>query len=335
VLYVAAPVKAGDAIVGVVTVAKPTDSFTLFLDSAQRGVISAGLLVAVAIVALGAVLSLWITRPIERLTRYAKDIRDGLRPPPPHFGGGEIGALGNAFEEMRDALEGKKYVENYVQTLTHEMKSPLSAIRGAAELLQENMPAEQRAKFLDNIVTETARMRGLVDRLLLLSTLENRKELHDVEDVALAGLIDEVAESLAPQLAAKDLTLTRELQTVPAVACERFLVRHALANLLQNAIDFSPRGGRIAVRLEPRAPGVALSVADEGPGVPAFALPRVFERFYSLQRPDSGHKSSGLGLSIVREAAVLHGGSATLENREPGGALATILLPLRPTPRTR
>lgn len=332
ILYVAAPVKAGDEIVGAVTVAKPTDSFTLFLDSAQRGVIGAGLLVALAVVALGAVLSLWITRPIERLTRYAKDIRDGLRPPPPSFGGGEIGALGRAFEEMRDALEGKQYVENYVQTLTHEMKSPLSAIRGAAELLQEDMSAPQRAKFLDNILTETARLRGLVDRLLLLSTLENRKELRDVEEVELAALLDEVATSMEPQLTAKGLTLARETTATLTVACERFLVRHAFANLLQNAIDFSPRGGRIAMRLEEHPPGVAVSVCDDGPGVPVYALPRVFERFFSLQRPDSGRKSSGLGLSIVREAALLHGGSATLENRAGGGACATLVLPLRPRP---
>jgi two-component system sensor histidine kinase CreC len=167
-LYVAAPVKVGGAIVGVVTVSKPAASVNLFMASARRKIVWAGVAAAAAVALLGTIASFWITRPIEQLTRHARAIRDGRRPPPPRYGGGEIGALGAAFEEMRDALEGKQYVETYIQTLTHEMKSPLSAIRGAAELLQEEMPADQRARFLGNIHAETDRLQRLIDRRLQL-----------------------------------------------------------------------------------------------------------------------------------------------------------------------
>ncbi len=197
ILHVASPITIDGEIVGVLTVAKPADSVTLFMETARRKIVTAGIIAAVCVVLLGMVFSAWITSPIERLTRYAKAVRDGKRVPPPKFGRGEIGALGYAFEEMRTALEGKRYVEEYVQTLTHEMKSPLSAIRGAAELLEEDMPLEQRKPFLENIRSESHRIQGLVDRMLQLSALEGRNELRDVDAVDLMDLIGDIAQSLA------------------------------------------------------------------------------------------------------------------------------------------
>ena len=103
----------------------------------------------------------------------------------PQLADDEIGQLGRAFEEMRVALEGKQYVENYVQTLTHEMKSPLAAIQGAAELLGEEMPAERRSRFLANIESETGRLQQLIEKLLLLTSIENRRELQKAEEISL------------------------------------------------------------------------------------------------------------------------------------------------------
>ena len=107
-----------------------------------------------------------------------------------------------------------------------------------------------------------------------------------------------------------------------------FLLRQLLANLVDNAIDFSPAGGVVDVRIAADADVVRIELADRGPGVPGYALERVFERFYSLPRPDGGARSSGLGLNFVAEIAQLHGGSASLQNREGGGAIATVVLPL-------
>lgn len=108
---------------------------------------------------------------------------------------------------------------------------------------------------------------------------------------------------------------------------ERFLLARAVANLVQNAVDFSPKGGRVHVAVRREAERVvAVVVEDDGPGVPEFARERIFERFYSLPRPHSGRKSSGLGLSFVREVADLHEGSVRVENRAEGGARATLML---------
>ena len=107
-----------------------------------------------------------------------------------------------------------------------------------------------------------------------------------------------------------------------------FLLRQLLGNLLDNAIDFSPPGGTVELRAARVGGQLRIDVADRGPGVPTYALERAFERFYSLPRPDGGTRSSGLGLNFVAEIAKLHGGSVTLDNRDGGGALATVLLPL-------
>ena len=113
-----------------------------------------------------------------------------------------------------------------------------------------------------------------------------------------------------------------------SLACNSFLVQQAVDNLVQNALDFSLGGGRVRVAVSEEPKRVTIAVTDEGPGIPEFALGRIFERFYSLQRPGNGRKSSGLGLCFVREAAALHGGGIVLENRADGtGARATLRLP--------
>ncbi|MBL3064063.1 GHKL domain-containing protein, partial [Klebsiella pneumoniae] len=103
------------------------------------------------------------------------------------------------------------------------------------------------------------------------------------------------------------------------------LLAQALGNLLDNAIDFTPQGGEIALAAEKRNEEVQLSVIDNGCGIPDYALERIFERFYSLPRED-GHKSSGLGLAFVREVARLHHGDINLHNRPEGGVVATLRL---------
>jgi two-component system, OmpR family, sensor histidine kinase CreC len=328
VLYVAAPVRAGESIVGVLTVSKPLESVNIFITGARRKILTGALIAGVLFVLLSWLISGWIASPIRRLTAYARAVRDGHRTAAPRLGRGEIAEMGRAFEQMREALEGRKYVEHYVQSLTHEIKSPLSAIRGAAELLEEEMPPERRDKFLANIRAESERIQHVVDRLLELSALEGRSELRNVEEVDLGALVESVTEALRPAAESRKVGLSATVGEGVSVRGERFLLHGALSNLVQNALDFSPEEAEVEVRLKRVESGTQIIVTDSGPGVPDYALERVFERFYSLPRPDSGKKSSGLGLSFAREAAELHGGKITLTNRPAGGAEARLILPL-------
>jgi two-component system sensor histidine kinase CreC len=330
VLYVAAPVRIGDRIAGVLTVSKPSDSITQFWRLARRKLIGAGVIAAVVVAGLGMLFSSWITRPIQKLTDYANAVRDGQRTALPRLGNSEIGQLGSAFEQMRDALEGKDYIDHYVQTLTHEMKSPLSAILGATALLKEDdMPAGHRRRFLENIGTESARIQSLVDRLLQLAALEKRKGLCDVENIVLSETIDDVLAAMHPALEARQLVIQREGPAALVVRGERFLLRQAISNILQNALEFSPAGGTIQLCVREAGDCVEITILDEGPGIPPYALGKVFDRFYSLIRPDTGRKSSGIGLTFVHEVAVLHGGWVTVGNREQGGAAVVLSIPSR------
>jgi two-component system sensor histidine kinase CreC len=231
---------------------------------------------------------------------------------------------------MRDRLEGKTYVERYVQTLTHELKSPLAAIQGASELLRHDLPADQRRRFLDNIDIEASRLHSLSERLLHLAQIEQRRGLEEPESVALRALVAGLLEEVAPRLERGGIATTTDIPPTLSVTGERFLIRQALANLIDNAIDFTPAGHvvRIEAALEAGGgpPQVAIRVLNEGQAIPEYALLRVTERFYSLPRPATGRKSTGLGLNFVQEVADLHGGRFRIGNRE-GGVQATLWLP--------
>jgi two-component system sensor histidine kinase CreC len=328
VLHVAAPVFVHEQLSGVLTIAKPTTTINSFLRQARPKIIKVSLLAGGAAVILGLLISIWITRPINRLTHYADAIRLGKQMPFPRLDGTEIGDMGKAFKKMQEALEGKKYVEHYVQTLTHEIKSPLSAIRGAAELLEEKMAPERRVRFLKNIRNEADRIQDLVDRLLELSALENRRRPYRMEPIHVASMISSVMESKRPLISKKGLHTEIHVPENFTVKGNIFLLHQAVSNIVQNAVDFSPLSGTIRLSAEISPPFLNIMVVDEGPGIPDYAKDRIFEKFFSLQRPDSGKKSTGLGLNLVKEVAALHSGDIRVGNRSGKGSRVTLLLPI-------
>ena len=326
VLYVAAPIKVNGKIEGVLTVAKPTTNINNFIDNAKPGISRKGLIAVLVALSLSLLVTLWIIRPINRLKLYAEGIRQGSRVTMPRLDNTEIGEMGIAFERMKEALEGKKYVEQYVQTLTHEIKSPLSAIRGAAELLEEDMPANRRDRFLANIKNEANRIQDIVDRMLELSELENRKKLNNAETISLKSLIKTVLESKQPMLLKKNLSVTLKDNNDSFIKGDSFLLSQALSNLIQNAIDFSPQSSQIRIVIESEEHRIMIAVEDEGPGIPDYAVEKIFNKFFSLNRPDTDKKSTGLGLNFVQEVAELHGGEAIIENRPEGGVKAMFIV---------
>ena len=292
------------------------------MDNQNNRTLRAGLLVALLVAAI------WVIAPLERLTTYARAVRDGRPAPLPALPGRTLRDLGTAFAEMRESLEGKQHVERTTQALAHGIKAPLAAVRGAAELLGEEMPAEERRRFLENLRVESGRIEQIVERLLQLSALEARSGLRAPEQIDAAPLLAEVADGFRSAGRAAGVELVVRPGAGGAVCGERALLREALANLVQNAVEFSPRGGCVTIAARGDAGRVEFVVEDEGPGIPDYALGRIFERFYSLERPATGRKSTGLGLALVREIAHLHGGEVELVNRPGGrGAQAALRLP--------
>jgi two-component system sensor histidine kinase CreC len=328
VMYVAAPLVRDGAIVGAVSVGKPAQSFGQFVEAARRKTIVIGITSVLAVALLVVILSLWLVRPFGFVADYVRYVRAQRTFSLPRLTRRAWTTLSAAYGEMRDALVGRNYVADYVQTLTHELKSPLSAIRGAAELLHEReMPAADRERFVDNIERETARIQALVDRMMELAALESRRTLDRTEPVGLRALLEERVASANAAGAPRGIAVTLDAGEDAAVEGDALLLQRAVGNLLDNALDFSPAGGRIAVTLARRGAQAEITVRDHGPGIPDYADERVFEKFYSLARPGTQRKSTGLGLPFVREIASLHGGRIALRNAPGGGALALLTLP--------
>ena len=318
VMYVAAPIMDGRRIIGVVTVAKPNRSVQPYIDRSRRRLLWFGSILIAIGLAIGGGLSWWLSRATRRLTAYAQTVSAGQRADAPVELGGEFGHLASALESMRTQLEGKAYVERYVQTLTHELKSPLAAIRGAAELLRLDMAPAQRERFIGNIESESGRLQQLADRLLHLALVEQRQDLEERVPVPLHALFAELVEAQSARTTATGVQIVNAVPAHLTMRGERFLLRQAFANLLDNALDFSPSDGVVHIAATAAGSQVQVSVRNQGEAIPEFALPHLTERFYSLPRPGTGRKSTGLGLNFVQEVAELHGGSLVIRNTGDG-----------------
>ncbi|MFS2096542.1 two-component system sensor histidine kinase CreC [Pseudomonas sp. Pseusp11] len=326
VMHVGAPIRDNGQIIGVVTVAKPNSSLQPYVDRTERRLLTYGAgLIGLGLL-FGALLSWWLSAALRRLTAYAQAVSEGRRVEVPHYRGGELEQLATALEHMRTQLEGKAYVERYVHTLTHELKSPLAAIRGAAELLQGEMPPAQQQRFVSNIDSESARMQQLIERLLNLAQVEQRQGLEERVAVPLAGLVEELLNAQAARIEGKQLRVERQIAADLNLLGEPFLLRQALGNLLENALDFTQAYGVLRLCAERVGEQIEFRLFNQAEAIPDYALPRLSERFYSLPRPDSGRKSTGLGLNFVEEVVKLHGGVMSIGNVD-GGVQVRLRLP--------
>jgi signal transduction histidine kinase len=221
---------------------------------------------------------------------------------------------------------------DFVANVSHELRTPLTAVRGYIEALEDDtLGAEERREFLGIVTRHTDRMERLVRDLLRLARIEAGQEVLDVGRCDVGEMFRSLEVELDPQIRARQLTI--DLNVAPdaaVVMCDGSQLHDALRNLFENAVNYSPEKGRIELSSRVEGEHIALSVADQGPGIPESDLERIFERFYRVDKSrtrDPG--GTGLGLSIVKHLVELHGGRVAVANRQPHGALFTILLPQR------
>lgn len=333
VYYVAAPIAPRGRIEGVVTLIKHRTSIAIMVDGAVNELLRFGLLAGGIAIAFGLGLFLWITRPINQLRHYAFEVAAGRRAVLPQLREREMRELLHSLESMRTALDGRKNIERFSQQLAHELKSPLTAIKGSAELaMEEDMSTDQREKFLSSIGRESDRAHEILARILRIAELESMTSLTGSSEVNLRSICDEAIGSLLGVWKKKDIQIqaTYPRDREPILLGDPFLLSQAVRNLLENAIDFSPKGGSISLEVVSRGLGWNVEVKDHGPGIPDFAKKRIFEKFFSLERPEGGRKGTGLGLVFVKEVAELHGGEVNIESSSDEisrGTRATLIFP--------
>ena len=327
VMHVSAPIRSADKIVGTLTVAKPNCNANTFIRRTVEEIASSTLLIALSVLIGSVGILFWATRPVKKLIQYASAVRDGEKVELPTLPRNELGSLGRAIEDMKESLEGKKYIQQFVQTVSHELRSPISGIRASAEILGEVTSTEDRTKFVDNILAESIRLDSLVGKLLTITTLRQGKDNDYAEAVDLRELTSDILHDLRSAIERKNLKVNFSPDQRLVVKGNAFWLREAILNVLQNAIEFSPDDSAISISTSISGDLICIIVDDEGPGIPPWALSKVFDSFFSLSRPGSKKRSSGLGLSLTKEIIEKIGGSIELSNRVERGTSVKITLP--------
>ncbi len=330
IMYIAAPIKSGEKIIGSLTVAKSNRTVLPFIERAQTKIIRWGALLLVLSLIIGSLFTWRFTRKINALRDYANKVAKGEKVVPPTSSNDELTELAKAMQTMRSELDGKQYVQENVQHLTHELKSPITAIQGAAELISPNMQPADQAHFLAQIKTQSSRMQTIIQNMLGLASLEHQQQLNQVSNVNLHDLINTQISHLHEKANALKATWILDCRADALIQADSFLFGQAIVNLLENALDFSPPNSQITITVAEENQQISIQIKDQGTGIPDYAIDKIFDKFYSLPRPHfsktPNQKSTGLGLNFVQEVAKLHGGNVTLKNHADGGAIAMLTI---------
>jgi len=224
-------------------------------------------------------------------------------------------------------LEGMR--RDFVANVSHELKTPLTAIRGFAETLRASeVPEAQRHAFLEVILRHAERLARLIDDILELSRVEGRQQPFVAAEVDVARVATLLLRDLAPQFEARQLRAVVVPEARGVAFADRRAVEQILGNLLENAAKYTEPGGRIEVRVGEAGDEVRIEVADTGIGIPAEDLPRIFERFYRVDKARSRDLGgTGLGLAIVKHLAQAQGGEVSVRSRPGEGSTFTVVLP--------
>ena len=278
-----------------------------------------------------------MVRPVREITDQAEDMRAGTlgRRIAAEADTQEYERLVAVLNGMLARLEGSfESQRRFTADASHELRGPLTALRGEVEvaLRRERDPAEYR-RVLASSLQEVDRLTRLAEDLLTLARSDAGVMQPRIQAADLTARAAAVTDRLRPRAEAKGIDLDLEADAAVEALVDPGLIDQLLWNLVENAIKFTPPGGRVAVRVEGGAGQVALEVRDSGPGLPVADLDRVFERFYradAARTPAGDATGTGLGLSIVRAIAQVHGGEARAGNAPGGGALFRVTLPTEP-----
>ena len=279
----------------------------------------------------GALGSYRISRNIKRLDKYISNLFSGEDTTPPDLNI-QFKKLTLTLQNARGNVELKDAVEQYIDTLAHELRTPITGIQLTAETLLTPMSDEERKRFINNILVSNKQMDKLVTRLLDLSRIERRESLMKPETLKILPIIENAikAPSRTQTISSKNINIALEIDKTITVFAEKILLEQAISNILNNALEFSPKGGTITFKASETNTAVSIIVLDDGPGMPPHVLRNLFTRFFSVSRPDSGNRGNGLGLRFVRKIMQLHKGEVTLKNRLlQKGAEAKLRFPIK------
>ncbi len=329
--HVAAPIYHNNQIFGSLTVIKSVADLKPYVLTQKDQINTYAIYILLVSLLFGAGVSVFVTRSTRKLVKYTTALSKGENAVAPKIRQVEFAELSKAIEKLRVDLEGREYVEEYINTMAHELRTPITGIRATAENLLMPMDNSQRERFIKNILDANKKMDLLVNRLLNLSRIERRDKLENVEKINAKDLIKDVIQSPSRKgnIASRSIKVEYTLEREFVINAEKLLAEQALSNIIDNAIDFTPIGSTISIKVSESNTHVNIQVLDQGKGVPEHARKQIFRHFFSSSRPDTGKRGNGLGLRFVKKIMSLHGGQVSLKNRfMEDGAVATLKFPV-------
>ena len=252
---------------------------------------------------------------------------------------GDIKQIGDMFNEMADILteniEKLKAVENLrrelIANVSHDLRTPISIIHGYIETLQikgEQISSEDRHHYLTIVIESTEKLQKLVNELFELSKLEANQVQPKKEPFSISELVNDITSNYFVIAKEKDITIKAELvQDLPPVLADISLIERVMQNLLDNAVKFTPKGGRILIRTSRAGQHISVSVSDTGIGVKESDQSKIFDRYYRVNDFVDMKNSTGLGLAIVKKILELHHTSLELQSQKDAGSKFTFQLP--------
>ena len=231
--------------------------------------------------------------------------------------------------DLSEARKVEDIKKDFVVNASHELRTPISAITGAAEILEDETNTEARAAAIDILKRHSTRLMGIVEDLLKLGELEDRSFKLDLQNVDGPALAAGVLRVFEPKAKAKNLALRLDAAPdLPPLRGDGFQIERLLFNLVDNAVKYTEKGS-VTIGLRAEGSEYVIAVSDTGPGIPPEHRSRIFERFYVVDKSRSRKLGgTGLGLSIVKHIVLLHGGTVGLDGAEGGGTTFTVRLPL-------
>lgn len=290
------------------------------------------LVVAVAAVAvLITIMSRSTTNPIRELSRAAKEIAGGNYDVtvPERDRVEEFGELERNFNLMTAELRANEYLrKDFISSVSHQLKTPLSILNGYAQLLAGGgLSAEEEREYSQTIAQESDRLVGLIDDMLRLSRIDHREIQRKAEIFPLGEQLRRAVLQLEPRWSAAGLNVSADIPDFDYTGDSELLYQ-VWVNLLENAVKFTPAGGRIGVSLAVAENAATVTVWDTGCGMDEDTLPRIFEQFYQGDTDRRGD-GCGLGLALCKRIVELHGGAISAESRPGEGSRFTVSLPVK------
>jgi signal transduction histidine kinase len=338
--YVAQPIEGGLGVI-LASPRRPLRGITMFGDELLGPVFQAAGAALLISGLLAWVVAQWIASPLRRLAQAARKVAAGdYDARLPISGPDEMQSVARTFNEMVGRVQASQRSQrDFVANVSHELKTPLTSIQGYAQAILDGTARDPETLETAGrvILEETERLRRLVEGLLDLARLESGQLAFTWAPVDLRALARSVSERMAIRAVEKGIRLTTDVPTLPPVIGDGDRLAQVLTNLLDNAFNHTPADGGVEMRAGTRPSGVWIEVVDSGPGIPPDELPRIFERFYQVDksRRGGGGRGAGLGLAISREVAIAHGGTLTAESIVGRGSCFRLELPLaRPSERT-